>query len=83
LEEKKSLKSPYLDNILFKTKQDPKKTLLHYPTSNHQIWLIPLVGDCKSTYLLKLGKKKEDSPKCQVIILVENTGMAFGWHSCS
>jgi hypothetical protein len=60
LEEKKSLKSPYLDNIFFKTKQDPKKNLLYYLTSNHQIWLIRLVDDCKSTYLLKLGGKKKN-----------------------
>jgi hypothetical protein len=39
-------------------KQDSKQTLLYCLTYS-QIWLIPHVDDCQSTYLTKLKKKKK------------------------
>jgi hypothetical protein len=51
--------SPYLDNefpLIARTKQDSKQTLLYCLTYS-QIWLIPHVADCQSTYLTNLKKQ--------------------------
>jgi len=58
--EKYGLSSPYLDYSSLQvasTLQCFKKFLLVSLTCS-QIWLSPLVGDCSSTYLMKLEKKK-------------------------
>jgi hypothetical protein len=48
----KGLKSPYLENTP-ENKQDSNISCL----TSSQIWFNPLVDDCESIYITKLGKK--------------------------
>jgi hypothetical protein len=52
----KNKKIPWFVEVA-RTKQDPKKNSTCWLTFS-QIWLIPLVDDCQSTYLTQLKKTK-------------------------
>jgi hypothetical protein len=62
--EEKSQKLPCLDNEFLevaRTKQDSIDFLLNSWLTSNQIWLIPLLDDCRSTYLTKLNQKRKEN----------------------
>ncbi len=64
--EEKSQKLPCLDNEFLevaRTKQDSIDFLLNSWLTSNQIWLIPLLDDCHSTYLTKLNQNKKKKKK--------------------